>query len=84
MIPTPEEKAATLVTASSKVPGGPWFVFFEALGEPFHIGPYENPANATDDAEKIRGLVAGVIREEREGACAAARPMGGKERAGAG
>lgn len=71
MIPTPEEKAATLVTASAEVPGGPWFVFFEGSGEHFHVGPYENLENARDDAEEIRGLVARVIREEREEACAA-------------
>jgi len=58
-----EEEAEGLVTAACKTPGGPWFVQLgKSLGQPLYLGPYQNPAVAREEAEKVRRIFANVIR----------------------
>jgi hypothetical protein len=67
-LPTPEVRAAEIVTAQWDVPGGPWYVrMWTPGGTSVAIGPYEKPANAQEDAAKIRAFVEAVIREARRG-----------------
>jgi hypothetical protein len=64
--PTPEERAASLVATVCAPSGGAWFVEVrEPEGTAFRIGPYENPAHARGDAEKVRKVLTAVIREAR-------------------
>ena len=50
----------------AKVPGGGWFVRLgEVIEPPVFLGPYENPAVARQDAEKVAQFLAAVIREAR-------------------
>jgi hypothetical protein len=55
--------AGPQVTVRCKVPGGPWFVGLCGLGGPeVHLGPYENPAVAREDAARLRQFLALVIQ----------------------
>jgi hypothetical protein len=68
-LPTPEERAAALVSAGAKEEGGAWFVRLQALGEEeVLLGPHPNPAVAREEADKVRRFVAAVIREARQAA----------------
>jgi hypothetical protein len=50
-----------LVTARPKTPGGPWFVELSARGAPtVYLGPYQNPACAREDAEKVRQFLKAI------------------------
>ena len=68
-LPSPQERAQSLVVARSRLPGAPWYVELTGLLEPpFLICPYVNPAVAREDAERIQEFGAAVIREARQAA----------------
>jgi len=59
--------ARPLVKVRTKVPGGPWFVELgQSPKEPVTLGPYDNPANARDDARKLRDYLEAMIRDRGE------------------
>jgi hypothetical protein len=65
---SPEQRAEALVAAECPCPGGAWFVKLGELVEPpVLLGPYENPALAREDANRLRTFLAAVIREARQG-----------------
>jgi hypothetical protein len=71
---TPEEWAATLVSAVCDVPGGPWFVSLGVVVDPpVQLGPYQNPAVAQEDTVKVRKYLVAVLQ------AAATLPADGEE-----
>jgi hypothetical protein len=61
---TPEQRAESLVTLKRKIPGGPSFILLgEGLGMPVHLGPYQSPVVAQDQAKEVRSFLAAVIRQ---------------------
>jgi hypothetical protein len=59
---TAQGRAGPQVTVDCKVPGGPWFVVLGGLrGPEVELGPYENPAIASEDATKLRQFLALMI-----------------------
>jgi len=65
--PTPEEKAAALVTTGCLQAGGPWHVrLHDPQGETVLLAAEPNPSLAEDQASAIRRFLACVIREARQ------------------
>jgi hypothetical protein len=65
---SPEQRAEALVAVECRCPGGAWFVRLgELLQPPLLLGPYENPALARVDANRLRAYLAAAIREARQG-----------------
>ena len=61
---SPEQRAEALVAVLCPCPGGSWFVRLgEVVEPPMLLGPYENPALAREDADRLRRYLAAVIRD---------------------
>ncbi len=71
--PTAAGRAAELVEVGSPIPGGGFYVVLRTPGgEPVHLGPYQNRDVAKDDAARVRGFLAAVLRHARPAVPAAA------------
>jgi hypothetical protein len=67
-IPTAKARAEGLVAVGREGPGGGFYIILRSPGgRPVYLGPYDNRDVARLEATRVRGFVAAVIREAREG-----------------